>query len=559
MELLATVALAALLLRAALGTGYATLHVAVIALGLGCLLLSNLWLHILDLAPARYYALYAPAPRSRYLAALANLVVLGAALAPLVTPRTEHDGRLSYIAALLRAAALGVVLGLVFFALLRSALDQGQWLRRLSRTLLGAANRTRRARRLLGVALAFGAATAVLTAVGRSTLDVMATTLGIAGIVPLGFVIVRTGWLLLAGHPAAASCATLKRPGHSRSPSDARRANARVVWLIFDELDQGIAFDRRPSDVALPNFDALVEHSVSCTSAWPPAHCTELSMPALLSELPVVGTWPWSPTELRILTRGADTLVRWSEQETIFSRAGRLGVRSALVGWYHPYPRIIGDHVARCSWVEDPERPFAVRPHFAGAFVDHLLQPFESIPLFRVGASLTSRKAAEQHTRVRDEALHLTSAADFDLVALHWPIPHGPFFYDRTRRDHSGANRAPYGYLDNLVLADEMLGLVRAELERSRVGERTVLIVTSDHWWRISPQLDGVLDQRVPFIVKFPDETARVQWHEHFETVHTGELILELLGGRVSSASDLQAWLGTRVSAVDPRSLLRQP
>src|SRR5262249_35435519 len=38
----------------------------------------------------------------------------------------------------------------------------------------------------------------------------------------------------------------------------------------------------------------------------------------------------------------------WRDQPTIFKRARELGVNAELVGWHHPYCRILGDSLVRC-------------------------------------------------------------------------------------------------------------------------------------------------------------------------------------------------------------------
>jgi hypothetical protein len=277
-------------------------------------------------------------------------------------------------------------------------------------------------------------------------------------------------------------------------------------------------------------------------------------MPALVSGLRVAGTWPQSPNELIIATRGPGedaldaedprlTRVRWSEQETVFSRAGALGKRTAMVGWYHPYARVIGSHLAWCEWHEDPEPPFAARDTFWGAFADHFRGLFETGRYSTFGQSLAVRKAVAQHEAIRAQAAALATDARYDLVLIHWPLPHAPFFYDARRGDNTAANRGASGYVDNLVLTDRMLGELRALLDETYVGRRSTLIVTSDHWWRTSAQFDGIVDRRVPFIVRPARSDRAVRWDDRFETVRTGELILAILRDEVSDTDSLVAWL----------------
>ena len=57
----------------------------------------------------------------------------------------------------------------------------------------------------------------------------------------------------------------------------------RVLWLIFDELSEEVAFASRPKNFSLPNFDRLRAESLLATNAFPPAAHTTQSIPALLT------------------------------------------------------------------------------------------------------------------------------------------------------------------------------------------------------------------------------------------------------------------------------------
>ena len=182
------------------------------------------------------------------------------------------------------------------------------------------------------------------------------------------------------------------------------------------------------------------------------------------------------------------------------------------------------------------------------AFVDHFRGLLEIGRYSIFGQSLPVRKAAQNHAAFREHALRLVADDDYGLVLIHWPIPHPPFFHDRRTGLDTAANRGPVGYVDNLALTDRMLGEMLDVLDSSAIGARTSVIVTSDHWWRASRSLDGVLDERVPFIARLAGERSPVRWPDRFETVRTSELIVEVLEGRVRHVEQLTRCL----SAANP-------
>ena len=47
---------------------------------------------------------------------------------------------------------------------------------------------------------------------------------------------------------------------------------------------------------------------------------------------------------------GAGEPAPWSAQPNVFSRAREIGGATALVGWYHPYCRVIGGDLTKCSF-----------------------------------------------------------------------------------------------------------------------------------------------------------------------------------------------------------------
>ena len=65
---------------------------------------------------------------------------------------------------------------------------------------------------------------------------------------------------------------------------DARPPHSpRVIWVVFDEMDQRLAFDARPSDLALPEFDRIRAEAVVADHATPTADWTVIALPSLIS------------------------------------------------------------------------------------------------------------------------------------------------------------------------------------------------------------------------------------------------------------------------------------
>ena len=84
----------------------------------------------------------------------------------------------------------------------------------------------------------------------------------------------------------------------------------------------------------------------------------------------VAAVKPAGPDELLLTFAGQNEAVGWSQQQDIFSAMRDDGVNSAVVGWYHPYCRVIGERLNKCFWqpasqLTNPEK-FSTRANAVG-------------------------------------------------------------------------------------------------------------------------------------------------------------------------------------------------
>ncbi len=333
------------------------------------------------------------------------------------------------------------------------------------------------------------------------------------------------------------------------------RLRSRVVLMIFDELDERVAFDERPLGVQLPCLDQFLSESVVCPAAYPPANCTEISLPAFMTGRLIDETFVSGPTSMGLKFSGTSIYEPFAEQVTIFHRLRERSVNCGVVMSYHPIGRLFGDIVADYLWLEGPTQESSIEGSIAemtGAFLRSLLET-PKYSLF--GSTLTARVAMSHFLKSSAAAIRMASDSRIDVAFLHWTIPHAPYIYDRVRRTLGRTTMGPKGYLDNLALADLALGQVRTEMIDAGLWEKSVVIVTSDHWWRYASGLDGKMDQRVPFAVHFPMESQRTTYAEPFNTIVLHDLTLAIVDGYVRSTSDLLAWLATNAAYAAPTKL----
>jgi arylsulfatase A-like enzyme len=353
-----------------------------------------------------------------------------------------------------------------------------------------------------------------------------------------------------------------------------KRAATRVLWIIFDEMDQHVSFAARPAGVNLPELDRLRSESVYATSAFPPAPLTYMSMPALITGRLVARVTPTRADELMINFDGSKDAVGWSTQPNVFSAARQSGFHTGLVGWCHPYCEVIGGSLTKCEAVkEHSNEEISLRASMFSQ-VEGLIS---TIPLVQQAATpLIQRvdfinnivtkgerlKYIARYKRVLEGALRVSTDADLDLVMIHSPAPHPPGIYDSQKNDFSLESKN--GYIDNLALVDRTVGDLRRALEAKGLWDKTTVIISADHWWRTEMWSRGPffnredaavagskMDHRVPFIVKLAGQREPVTYSQPFNTVVTHDLILALLQGELANSEDVAAWLDNHRAVAD--------
>jgi hypothetical protein len=316
------------------------------------------------------------------------------------------------------------------------------------------------------------------------------------------------------------------------------RVDLRAVWIIFDELDQRLVFDERPDGINLPEFDWVKAHGVCASNAHPPRdHIMESLIMGKSAEQVVFN----GPDDLQIV----DSTVRvsWKDQPSIFSRALALGYNTALVGWYHPYCRVLGPVLTRCYWCEMPMQYNSLGTGISELLVNQLRSLFETNRLSPFGQALPIRAQAEHYRLLMDEALDVAADPSLGLILIHLPVPHDPYFYNRRTRQFDLVNSPATGYLDSLELADISLGAIRKSMENHGLWDCTTVLVSSDHSLRSVQAFGGKRDRRVPFLLKLAKQHSGLRYDSSFNTIVTQDLLLSVLRQEIPSPDDVLAWL----------------
>ncbi len=365
----------------------------------------------------------------------------------------------------------------------------------------------------------------------------------------------------------------------SRLPAG-QKTSPRVVWLLFDELDQQLAFDERPAGLRLPELDRLRAQVVYATQAYPVAGETGLAMPALVMGMRVAKVEPIDFSKLRVTLADGRGTLEWSAQPNIFTAARAAGFNTAVVGFFHPYCRVLQGSLTRCSWRSSyffrgawRHSPVFTMPEIMVNQISAVLSAIPAADLFGLPQSFLARFAdiqakrqelvLQQYFGVFEEAKKVVADQNLGLVLVHLPVPHPPFIYDRFKGQFV-ANKVR-SYLDNLVLADRTLGELRRVMEDAGVWESSAVLVTSDHWYRGKRTKSWLLqgenfslstytDHRVPLLLKLPGQQRGSTYEAPFNTIIIHDLILALLSksSEMSEPAAVVKWIDDHRTVAPP-------
>ncbi len=311
----------------------------------------------------------------------------------------------------------------------------------------------------------------------------------------------------------------------------------RLVLLVFDEMDQRIAFAERPPSLGLPEFDRFRAGSTDFESAYPPGTLTELSMPALFTGQWVIDGEPTGRDGMSLILHDNPKPVSLSSLPSVFSQARDLGLTTGIVGWYHPYSRLF-PFVNRSFWDATPYYDMLGGASIPGVMVFPYYTAFLPWDL----------RYRRSYLRVYETTLSWSRdlAADkrISLVFCHLPLPHLPGIYDRSSsRIGQPAAGHGEGYLGNLVLADKTFGELRQSMEHAALWDNTTVVLTADHWLRDTNAYDGKIDHRVPLLIKMPGQAQSATYSKPINTLMLAKFALAVLKGELKTPAELTQWI----------------
>jgi Sulfatase len=357
--------------------------------------------------------------------------------------------------------------------------------------------------------------------------------------------------------PQLLHLALIRPAGESAGPnqqlsSTGSSSNRRIVWILFDELSYHQTFDHPVSGIELPNFDRLHAQSISFSNLRPAGSFTELIIPSLFLGRRIDRTRSTLEGKLFYKNESDRSWLAYDPNATLFGLARRNGWSTGIDGWYNPYCRDLAPVLDVCRWEPDM-LPIQV---FGASEDKSVLANAAVLPRHFLTLAPQAATPAERHAQIyRSIMAHAQTLIDdrsLRFVFLHIPVPHGPAIYDRQHhRLRTGGT-----YLDSLVLADDTLGRLLQELLASPSSDRTTVVVSSDHSWRIylsrygdawadeeERACGGRFDDRPVLLIHFPNEQQGVDVSAAVPEMLEHDMIAGMLRGQIGKPEDLASFL----------------
>jgi hypothetical protein len=341
-----------------------------------------------------------------------------------------------------------------------------------------------------------------------------------------------------------------------------------IYFFVFDEW----SYDRSVRDGAflpeLPNLRAFADHALFFTHARSPAAATHQSLPRILFQrrddesLPYVFIESREPQEPQGPKPEHITAepVPATRPESILAMARRAGYTTYLLGFYLPYPHIVGSEADVCRAYSDypkgdslPERMWLVTL----GVPQYWFMPGVSGVWKQAWSHVFSRHWVSLNRRILDGlGRAIATAPRRSLIFGHVPAPHAPFIFDGLGRYtgpfpvESGALQdvdadimagTPSDYHRGLLYLDHLVGEIVSDLNASGELDRALVVMTSDHSWRTDPDMVPAeahdRKRHVPLLVKLPGQTEGRVMDDDIALDELRPILLRAIRGTLDGAA----------------------
>lgn len=292
-----------------------------------------------------------------------------------------------------------------------------------------------------------------------------------------------------------------------------------VILCFFDEWSYDRTFSNGVIRADMPNLQRLASGATVFHNARSAGSETHVSMPrfifqrdSLYAQLPYEKLI--NQVYMQIKPNGP----------SIFANASNHF--RAVLAFHVPYPSLIMDDLDYSIYVPFMESGISftsrleilLKSQLDFLHKASLLRRDAVDPLRQAGGAFRLRILVDQF----ENALRLPHVNLF--VLAHFPIPHKPHIWDKgglLENNFQRGDEDPLGYDGNLRYTDELIGRFVERLKRTGRYDTALIVLTSDHVWRLDPEkppydriaIDREMNsplRHVPLFIKFPGQEKGV-------------------------------------------------
>ena len=156
---------------------------------------------------------------------------------------------------------------------------------------------------------------------------------------------------------------------------------------------------------------------------------------------------------------------------------------------------------------------------------------------------LDSRVSRATRFAVLEKAKQIAADPSYDLVYLHLPMTHFPYFYDPKTGEWGERQELPGGYSNGLAFADRAVGEIRAEMEKTGAWDSSVVLLTADHQLRFNVDASHRHEKRVPLLIHMPGQNTDADVKAPVPMTILRDLTSSILKGDLSTPEKVANYL----------------
>ena len=350
----------------------------------------------------------------------------------------------------------------------------------------------------------------------------------------------------------------LKNKNEVSKPVSSKTAGNRIIWLVFDELDYNLIYDLRPDGICLEELDKLKQNAFFATKAMQPAGNTPESIMSYLSgkQIKELGSIKNYNELIYYTLNGEEGSTK--KDESIFSKANSRGYKSCAIGWQLPFTNFFSEYLFQAKILNPSESYFAKLKGNKNLF--YFNRVIFSMCLSKLFDWCSSKAVLWRLNIMKDVYTKSISflndvieQGQSDFIFYHVSIPHYPGIYNMK---NSRFTKDESSYYDNVVLVDKTISKIRKEIEKSSRKDETILIITSDHWFRkdlwgshpafFPNNMNALCAKRekpyIPVIIEMPKQQP-LMYEKSFNAIIIHDIIVKIMDQKIHSYDEVASYI----------------